>query len=156
MARKYKFCANCRRTLTDSELQRSLYVDTDRGLLCATCAQRLDEIEETPETKPVEAKAEQAQPTDLEPAPQAVQPETDEGEPTSDDLRGIRQQLEVIRRSVMFEKSSTWNIVGAVAQCLALGMLLTAAFRWLDNPLNLLLIALLFQVMALTFFVKGK
>jgi len=128
-------------------------VETERGLLCATCAQRLDE-EAAPEPKPAQPEAVQARP-DPE-LTQTAPARTEDAARLGEDLRGIRQKLDLIHRAVMFEKSSTWNVVGAVAQCLAAGMLLAAAFRWLEDPLNLLLVALMFQVMALTFFVKAK
>ena len=35
-------------------------------------------------------------------------------------------------------------------------MLILGAINWADNPMHLLLVALIFQVMALTFFVRGK
>ncbi len=147
MVRKYKFCINCRRTIPEIEIQRGLYVGADRGLLCATCAQRLDEAVEAVVPKP-------AAPAEASEEPR--RPSAEQNENAADLLSGIRQQLEAIQRILMFEKSSAWNVLGGVAQCLALGMLLTGVFRWLEDPLSLLVVALVFQVMALTFLVKGK
>ena len=84
-------------------------------------------------------------------APQPAGPE-----PPAQLLDGIRQHLEAIHRTLVFEKSSPWNVLATVAQCLAVGMLILGAINWADNPMHLLLVALIFQVMALTFFVRGK
>ena len=78
------------------------------------------------------------------------------GEDQISHLSGIQEQLERIHRVIMFEKSSAWNVVAAVVQCLAIMLLIAAAFRWLEKPIELIVVALTFQVMALTFFVKGK
>ena len=155
MARKFKFCINCRRTITETELHRGLYVESKRGMLCATCAQRLDEepIESPPplapssETAPVEkAEAVQERPA----------PKDDRTTVHGDHLEGIRQQIEAIQRILLFEKSSTWNVLGGVMQCLAVGMVVVGALKWLDEPMNVLLVALVFQLMALTFFMKAR
>ncbi len=78
------------------------------------------------------------------------------GEDQISHLSGIQEQLERIHRVIMFEKSSAWNVVAAVVQCLAIMLLIAAAFCWLEKPIELIVVALTFQVMALTFFVKGK
>ena len=43
MPRKFKFCFHCRRTIAENEVKQGLFVRTPQGLLCATCAQQLDE-----------------------------------------------------------------------------------------------------------------
>ncbi len=100
-----------------------------------------------------------------EPQPEPQAPEPQPPERVFDDpeaavpLAAMHQHVEAIHRILMFEKSSTWNIAATVTQCLAVGMLVIALFNWLENPqgvLNILLVALILQVMALTFYVKGK
>ena len=145
MARRFKFCVNCRRTITDAEMQRGLYVESPQGLMCATCARRLDEPPEPEEAPAAPAPA---------PAPPAPASPADEKQ-----FAGIREMLESIHRTLLFEKASAWNIVGAVAQVLTIGMLLIAALQWLDGEgavFNALLVAVVFQLMALTFFVKAR
>jgi hypothetical protein len=179
MPRKFKFCLHCRRTIAENEVQRGLFVQTPHGMLCATCAQQLDEETEaakklaaaepamkatagggcaTPE-KP--APVPPAEPPKEEPAPELSSIphsalRTPQSEPPAQLLDGIRQHLEAIHRTLVFEKSSPWNVLATVAQCLAIGMLILAAVNWADNPMQLLLVALIFQVMALTFYVRGK
>ena len=148
MARRFKYCVNCRRTITDAETDRGLYVQTERGSICATCARRLDEA---PPEEPTTAAAEEVSPRVKEPL--RAEPRTPD---KNDPLEEIGRQVEDIRRTLIFEKSSAWNLVAALAQALAVGMLLVAMFRWLDDPVSLLLVALIFQVMALTFFVKAS
>ena len=155
MARKFKFCANCRRTITESNLRRGLYVETDGGLLCATCAQRLDEPGQSPGAgAPTVVGGKGPAPKRSPQRPAA--PSAKQDESRTSDVESIRQHVEAIRRILLFEKSSTWNVIAAVVQCLAIGMLIIAVFKWLDDPLNTLLLALIFQVMALTFFLKGR
>jgi hypothetical protein len=173
MPRKFKFCLHCRRTITEKEVQRGLFVQTPQGMLCTTCAQQLDEETEAakklpaapstmlraapaePPAPPVEKKPEAV----LPPEPPAT-PHSALGTPHSDQpvqlLDGIRQHLEAIHRTLVFEKSSPWNVLATIAQCLAIGMLILGAINWAYNPMHLLLVALIFQVMALTFFVRGK
>jgi hypothetical protein len=194
MPRKFKFCFQCRRTITESEVWRGLFVQTPNGMLCAACAQQLDEETEAakklaagrdpaPAEPPAPAVEEKpapvppAEPPKEEPAPESPSiphsalrtphSEAPAGTPLADSqsggseppvqlLDGIRQHLEAIHRTLVFEKSSPWNVLATVAQCLAIGMLILAAVNWADNPMQLLLVALVFQVMALTFFVRGK
>jgi hypothetical protein len=206
MPRKFKFCVRCRRTIVENEVQRGLFVQTPAGMLCATCAQQLDEETEAakqlaaaqapvpaePPAPPAEEKpapvppgelAKEESPTPLSPvprpsvreepraeaaapAPPELAPEppsiphsalrTPQSEEPAQLLDGIREHLEAIHRTLVFEKSSPWNVFATVAQCLAIGMLIPAAVNWAGDPTRLLLVALIFQVMALTFFVRGK
>lgn len=74
-------------------------------------------------------------------------------------MAGLHRHVEAIHRILVFEKSSPWNVLATVTQCLAVGILLIALFNWVEHPqsvLNILLVALILQVMALTFYVKGK
>ena len=156
MARRFKFCVNCRRTITDTEMRRGLYVEGPEGLLCATCARQLDEPSEPAPTAPVAAN--------LPPAKAAARPAERTAPPPVSQagekhLEEIREMMESIHRTLLFEKTSSWNIVGSVAQCLTIGMLLITALQWLEGGgavLNALLVAIVFQLMALTFFVKAK
>jgi len=154
VARKFKFCISCRRTITDTEFRRGLYVETRRGMLCATCARRLDEepVRPAPAAPPAEPLPTQtAAPAGKPPAPgEAV------GKAAAERLENIERQLEGIQRILLFDRSSTWSVMAGVAQLLAVGMLVVAAFRWLDDPVTVLLVAVIFQIMALTFFVKGR
>ena len=181
MPRKFKFCVHCRRTIAENEVERGLFVQTPQGMLCATCAQQLDEETEAakqlaaaqapvpakPAGTPAEEKpppvpaADPPAPVALDPpAPAAgappAGPQSGGPEPPAQLLDGIRDRLEAIHRTLVFEKSSPWNVVATIAQCLAVGMLILGAVNWADNPMYLLLVALIFQVMALTFFVQGK
>jgi hypothetical protein len=178
MPRKFKFCLHCRRTIVENEIQRGLFVQTPQGMLCATCAQKLDEETEAakrlaaaqapvpaePPAPPIEEKPAPAPPvkapTPVAPDPPAgtplADPQSGAPEPPAQLLDGMRQQVEAIYRTLIFEKSSPWTVLATIAQCLAVGMLILGAVNWADNPMHLLLVALIFQVMALTFFVRGK
>lgn len=149
MEKHFKYCILCRRTITESELARELHVEVEDGIICATCAQLNDEATESagPEEKPATGQTAPLQPLKTVSA---------DREKHHQHFTTIQDHLERIHRVLIFEKSSPWNVLGAVSQCLAIGILLTAAFRWLQSPQDLLIVALIFQVMALTFFFKGK
>jgi hypothetical protein len=73
-------------------------------------------------------------------------------------LDELLQEVRAISRELLYERSSIWNVFGGIAQVFALGVLALAAARWegAEKGAPLLILALLLQVMALTFFVNGK
>lgn len=90
------------------------------------------------------------------PAPPEEEPEEDAGPDPFGLLEDIRRQVGQIRQSVAFESTSAWNVFGAVAQTFALAALLFAGVTWASGPMDMLLVAILLQLMALTFFLNGK
>jgi len=71
----------------------------------------------------------------------------------TDALDSILKEVRSINRTVTFEDASIWNILGAVVQCFVLAALLLAYLkggRWTAD--TMLLLAIVFQLMALTFF----
>ena len=72
-----------------------------------------------------------------------------------ENTHALTEQLAFIR-ALTFEKHSLWNVLGAVAQCFALASFATACVRWSAGPLPMLMVAVLLQIMALTFFFQGK
>jgi hypothetical protein len=93
------------------------------------------------------------------PAPAPPTPEARHPAPSHDPsplLTSIQQELEAIRRVLLFEKTSPWNVLAVVAQCVAACVFVLAVIQWQDSPQNLLLAAIVLQLMALTFFLKGK
>ena len=112
-----------------------------------------------PEQEQAQAPAaEQAAPV----APPAPLPTPEPDRELHKQIAGIREQVESIYRVMLFEKTSAWNVLGAVAQCLAAAVLVYALIQitgaQAEQPfaLSLLIVALIFQVMALTFFLKAK
>ena len=163
-------------------IARGEFVRTKYGMICAACAERLNAEQEqeeqeaaqaappappTPEPEPAPEPPPPPPPPPPEPEPQP-EPQASEPQPAervfNDEeaavpLAAMHRHVEAIHRILMFEKSSPWNILATVTQCLAAGMLLIALFNWIENPqgvLNILLVSLILQVMALTFYVKGK
>jgi len=167
MTRKFKYCAACGRNLTEREISRGLFVEAGRDIHCATCAQKMDELEELEarrvqpdEPSPPPAPDEPDPPAEDAPADPAVENGSNPGVESDPDhieiLSGIKEQMETIHRTILFEKTSFWNVIGGVTQILAVGFMVAAGVHWLEDPMNFLLVALVFQVMALAFFVKGK
>jgi len=71
-------------------------------------------------------------------------------------LQSLLNVTKNINRALTYEKSSWLNIFGAFIQCLVFGMLIFAGISSKDQVQTNLLLALIFQVMALTFFVFKK
>ena len=142
MSKSIRQCVRCRCTLDESDLARGEHVETKDGLYCGPCALALDKRPAAPSPG-----------TEITASPA----ETIAG--LAEDIEAIREQVETIQRTLLYEKTTAWNVAGGVAQCLAIGMVLMGGLAWLDgggNVLNLLLLSIVFQIMALTFFVKGK
>jgi len=201
--RHFKFCLECRRTITPGEMEQGRYSETQDGLLCADCAPRMGfhlvgtagrqgpasgEAASTPSDGsgavaglgvPPGSPTPATEPRDTgrskpgrrstavrasrpAPPPQPAAPpehlalEIESLKRIVEKLERLDQRLEQINRLMTFERASPWNLFAAVAQVLAVGMLVIAAMRWLARPLEILLVALIFQAMALTFFLKGK
>ena len=72
-------------------------------------------------------------------------------------LERILKEVKSINQTLAFEDASIWNILGAVVQCFVIAALMFAYLkggRWdADTMLSL---AILFQMMALTFFMLKK
>ena len=68
-------------------------------------------------------------------------------------LESILKEVKSINRALAFEEASIWNILGAVVQCFVFGALVFAYLRGAGGGQeSMLLLAILFQLMALTFF----
>jgi hypothetical protein len=175
VSKRFKFCIRCRRTIAQKEFDRGLFVDTANGPVCATCARRLDEetagiplgATEPQDLQPPKAKSRpkaEPEPTKPAPAQQRAMPEIPKDHPLHSLLRdeflsvltGLREHLEHIHRSVLFEKSSHWNVLGTAAEALTIAFLVIAGINWTTSPDKFILAAIVFQIMALAFFVRGK
>ena len=71
-------------------------------------------------------------------------------------LQAILNDTRNINRVLTYEKSSWLNIAGSVAQCFVFGVLIFACVSSKDSVNSVLLLAIVFQVMALTLFVVKK
>ncbi|MGR3218988.1 MAG: hypothetical protein ACUZ8H_04105 [Candidatus Anammoxibacter sp.] len=71
-------------------------------------------------------------------------------------LQAILHDTRNISRVLMYEKSTWTHIAGSVAQCFVFGVLIFACVSKKDSVNSVLLLAVVFQVMALTLFVAKK
>jgi len=72
-------------------------------------------------------------------------------------LESILKEVKSINRALAFEEASIWNILGAVVQCFVFGALVFAYTRETEaGQQSMLLLAILFQLMALTFFTQKR
>lgn len=68
----------------------------------------------------------------------------------------ILNEVKNISRTLTYETSSWLNIVGAIAQCFVFGSLIFAYINREGDVHSILLLTIVFQLMALTFFVIKK
>ena len=94
-------------------------------------------------------------PPDTNPPPEPGPPADDPHNPFAT-LEDIRRELSEVRQALQFEKSSIWNVGGGIAQCFAVAALIFAAANWGADPKPALLLAILLQLMALTFFFNAR
>ena len=166
-------CAWCGRPIQRGGRNSGPCVNTDQGMICAECMPAYFASLSSPDKprppvlKAVAHPAKPPQPPPPKPPPEAPpQPETPTPAPpppaqpvdgnATRILEEIRKDLHDIRQSLTFERASLWNVLGGVAQCFAVATLGMAAVRWGDGSTDFLILGLLLQVMALTFFVKNK
>ena len=71
-------------------------------------------------------------------------------------FESILREVKNIARVLTYESGSWLNIVGAVAQCFVFGALVFAYTNKSGDAHSSLLLAIIFQLMALTFFVIKK
>jgi len=171
---RHAACARCRRALSNEELQSRDLMFTEHGPICDDCAatyragldvaRQADALRDAPSPAASVVDPAPEQEDAAAPAPAAdeapdepeLKPETEAQKDALDLLDDIRRETEAIRRTVLFDKTSTWNVLGAVTQCFALGALVMACVRWGSGPEPMLLVAILLQLMTLTFFFHGK
>ncbi len=144
----YRYCLRCRRTLSRKEIEEGLVTEVPEGLLCSECAESAPAPAGQPEPTPTAAEREEPPTTEEEEEP--------EGEGPIEILEDILRELRDIRQSTTFEKSSIWNVLAVVAQCFAVGVLFVAGMKWASSGSVFLQLAIVLQVMALTFFFKGR
>jgi hypothetical protein len=162
-------CAWCGRSIGPGDREQGR-VHTEDGLLCGECtAKYFAGLRESRPAKPQagsgaspeeparEGDSEAGEPgADAGPRPEEEpEEEPDERDPFAM-LEEIRREVSEIRQSIVFDKVSLWNTLGAIAQALAVGALVAAVAHWTGGPTDLLLVGVLLQTMALACFVRGK
>lgn len=148
-----KVCVRCGQEIPEGEDTSGPLLHTEDGIVCGRCMPQyfasLGEARaETQAEAPQEVASAKSEAGPAEAAP-------DDSDPART-LAEIRRELSRVRQAMMFERPSLWNILGGVTQCFAFAALVVAAFRWAGNPQPALLLAILLQTMALTFFFNGR
>jgi hypothetical protein len=174
------YCVRCGRTVTPNQVKEGEAIETARGTFCPLCAPRAKSLSgpalssplatpaaPVPEPVPLglgdEAPHENVNTEEQPAAPPPVQEPPAPPLPDaridaiSELLQRILTEVTPISRSMLYEKASIWNLLGAVGQILSLTLLLVAVVVWQSSgPTNILLVAILVQLMTLTCFLRGK
>ena len=154
-------CVRCGRTISRDEMEDGLVVETENGFYCSDCVAHLQGAQGPATDVPLRAGEEEdieqpvPPPTASPAAAPLAGPETSDEDDPIVILRSILAEVKPIHRAIMYEKASVWNVLGGIAQIFALGAVLLLP-RWSDQWEGLLLLACFLQLLALTFFVKGK
>ncbi len=124
-----KICDKCKRSIAERDIAEGLATEKDGHWTCGQCSGL---------KRPKEG------------LPQDVVVLLDE----------IKGEVKSVLRAVTYKESSVWSIFGAVAQVFVFALIALAVLTWYrpDTPDcgRFILMALIAQVMALTFFVLGK
>ena len=122
-----RLCGRCKKSISHKDLEDGLTTERYGQLICQECSE-------------------------------AFSKKKDKG--GADELQflfeSILREVKNIARVLTYESGSWLNIVGAVAQCFVFGALVFAYTNKSGDVHSALLLAIIFQLMALTFFVIKK
>jgi len=122
-----RLCGRCKKSIPHKDLEAGLTTERYGQLICQECSDAFSKKK---------------------------------GKGGADELQflfeSILREVKNIARVLTYESGSWLNIVGAVAQCFVFGALVFAYTNKSGDMNSALLLAIIFQLMALTFFVIKK
>ncbi len=122
-----RLCGRCKKSIPHKDLEAGLTTERYGQLICQECSEAFSKKKE--------------------------KGEADESQFL---FESILKEVKNIARVLTYESGSWLNIVGAVAQCFVFGALVFAYTNKSGDVHSALLLAIIFQLMALTFFVIKK
>jgi hypothetical protein len=122
-----RLCGRCKKSIPHKDLEAGLTTERYGQLICQECSEAFSKKKEKGGTDELQFLFE-----------------------------SILREVKNIARVLTYESGSWLNIVGAVAQCFVFGALVFAYTNKSGDMHSALLLAILFQLMALTFFVIKK
>jgi hypothetical protein len=122
-----RLCGRCKKSIPHKDLEAGLTTERYGQLICQECSEVFSKKKEKGGTEELQFLFE-----------------------------SILSEVKNIARVLTYESGSWLNIVGAVAQCFVFGALVFAYTNKSGDVHSALLLAIIFQLMALTFFVIKK
>ncbi len=122
-----RLCGKCKKSIPHKELEAGLTTERYGQLICQECSEAFSKKKEKGGADELQFLFE-----------------------------SILREVKNIARVLTYESGSWLNIVGAVAQCFVFGALVFAYTNKSGDVHSALLLAIIFQLMALTFFVIKK
>ncbi len=122
-----RLCGRCKKSIPHKELEAGLTTERYGQLICQECSEAFSKKKEKGGADELQFLFE-----------------------------SILREVKNIARVLTYESGSWLNIVGAVAQCFVFGALVFAYTNKSGDVHSALLLAIIFQLMALTFFVIKK
>lgn len=125
-----RLCSRCKKSIPEKDIESGLTTERFGQLICPECSSLQDKKKGK---------------------------DTDKGFEELNFLsESILNEVKNISRVLTYESGSWLNIVAAIAQCFVFGSLIFAYFNRNGDAHSALLLAIVFQLMALTFFVIKK
>ncbi len=122
-----RLCGKCKKSIPHKDLEAGLTTERYGQLICQECSEAFSKKKEKGGADELQFLFE-----------------------------SILKEVKNIARVLTYESGSWLNIVGAVAQCFVFGAIVFAYTNKSGDVHSALLLAILFQLMALTFFVIKK
>jgi len=122
-----RLCGRCKKSIPHKDLEAGLTTERYGQLICQECSEAFSKKKEKGGADELQFLFE-----------------------------SILREVKNIARVLTYESGSWLNIVGAVAQCFVFGALVFAYANKSGDVHSALLLAIIFQLMALTFFVIKK
>ena len=122
-----RLCGRCKKSIPHKDLEAGLTTERYGQLICQECSEAFSKTKEKGGADELQFLFE-----------------------------SILREVKNIARVLTYESGSWLNIVGAVAQCFVFGALVFAYTNKSGDVHSALLLAIIFQLMALTFFVIKK
>ncbi|MGR3175431.1 MAG: hypothetical protein ACUZ8N_12655 [Candidatus Scalindua sp.] len=122
-----RLCGKCKKSIPHKDLEAGLTTERYGQLICQECSEAFSKKKEKGGADELQFLFE-----------------------------SILREVKNIARVLTYESGSWLNIVGAVAQCFVFGAIVFAYTNKSGDVHSALLLAILFQLMALTFFVIKK
>ncbi len=122
-----RLCGRCKKSIPHKDLEAGLTTERYGQLICQECSEAFSKKKEKGGADELQFLFE-----------------------------SILKEVKNIARVLTYESGSWLNIVGAVAQCFVFGALVFAYTNKSGDVHSALLLAIIFQLMALTFFVIKK
>ena len=116
-----KICMQCKRSIPQRDIDEGRAILSDGKWICATCRKNV-----------------------------AQRVGAGGNNVTAERLEATHNELKNIARLISFQKQTVWEVFFGIFQCIAFGMVFFAYVHWDSSSTQFLLLAVFFQLLAMT------